>query len=332
MYKIFIGLEKSRAEKKNIKLLKKEDGTILENNQDIMTEEQLFYKELYSSKVEQHIARKEEITDYLADMTHLTLNEEEQQELGEDITEEEIWEAINQSQDNKSPGNDGFTIEFYKFFWPEIKDLLLNSYLYSYEHGSLSIAQKQAVISLIPKSGKDLTNIKNWRPISLLNTDYKILTKILANRIKKYLPKLINTDQTGFVPGRYIGTNIHKIVNISEYCQKYNIEATQINIDFEKAFDTIEWDYILESLDLFKFPKQIIKWVKILYTDISTSILNNGNLSESFKPTRGVRQGCPASPYVFVLAAETLALNSLTCICSGKSATSSKNKVPPSAA
>ena len=173
---------------------------------------------------------------------------------------------------------------------------------------SLSIGQKQAIISLIPKSGKDLTNIKNWRPISLLNTDYKILTKILANRIKKYLPKLISTDQTGFVPGRYIGTNIQKIINISEYCQINNIKATQMNIDFEKAFDTVEWDYIYKSLEFFKFPTKIVKWVKLLYTDISTSIINNGEISKSFKPSRGVRQGCPASPYVFVLTAETLAL------------------------
>ena len=84
-----------------------------------------------------------------------------------------------------------------------------------------------------------------------MNTDYKIFSKILANRIKVYLPKLINSDQTGFVPGRYIGTNIQKIINISEHCIKNNIEATQINIDFEKAFDTVEWDFINKSLEFF---------------------------------------------------------------------------------
>ena len=89
---------------------------------------------------------------------------------------------------------------------------------------------------------------------------------------------------------------------------KIRLMPTQINIDFEKAFDTVEWDYIYRSLEFFKFPSKIVKWVKLLYTDISTSIINNGEMSKSFKPGRGVRQGCPASPYIFGLTAETLAL------------------------
>ena len=99
--------------------------------------------------------------------------------------------AIQKMADNQSPGNDGFTVGFYRFFWPEIRKLLYNCYKANFENKCLSIGQKQAVMSLIPKNGKKLTQIKNWRPISLLNVDYKILTKILAEHIKNYLQKLI---------------------------------------------------------------------------------------------------------------------------------------------
>lgn len=136
------------------------------------------------------------------------LSEEEQEESNTDFELTDLEFVIKNMKNGKSPGNDGFLAEFYKIFWHDIKHLLLASFNQSYRYGVLPTSQKQGVITLLPKQGKDSRLLKNWRPISLLNTDYKILAACIANKIKPFLPKLINKDQTGFMKGRYIGENI----------------------------------------------------------------------------------------------------------------------------
>ena len=117
----------------------------------------------------------------------------------------------------KSPGTDGLPAEFYKVFWNNISDLLLNAINYGYENGQLSISQRRGIIRLIPKKDSDPHFIKNWRPITLLNSDYTISAKAIANRIKKTLPKVINEDQTGFIKGRFIGENIKLIDHLIKF-------------------------------------------------------------------------------------------------------------------
>ena len=102
------------------------------------------------------------------------------------LTENECKEALFEMKNEKSPGSDGITVEFYKMFWDKLKIFFIQSINYSFENGSLTTLQKQGLISLIPKAGKELEILSNWRPISLLNTDYKIATKAISNRIKKY--------------------------------------------------------------------------------------------------------------------------------------------------
>ena len=102
----------------------------------------------------------------------------------------------------KTPGTDGLTTEFLKNFWPELKALIVRGFNYAFASGSLSISQRRGIISLIPQKDKNKAILENLRPISLLNVDYKLLTKVLANRLEKVLPKIINSDQTGYVTGR----------------------------------------------------------------------------------------------------------------------------------
>ena len=127
------------------------------------------------------------------------------------INEIECTNALKDFKGNKTPGTDGLPAEFYRFFWPDICHDLLTSYNYAFQHGTMSISQRRGIISLIPKKAKDKTILENLRPISLLNVDYKILTKVIANRIEKTLPTLINPDQTGCVKSRYIGENVRLI-------------------------------------------------------------------------------------------------------------------------
>ena len=150
--------------------------------------------------------------------------------------------------------------------------------------------------------------IKNWRPISLLNTVYKIGSGVIANRIKKVLATLINNDQTGFIAGRYIGENIRLLFDIMEYAEENDIPGLFLLIDFEKAFDSISWNFLNNILKFFNFGESIQKWVKTFYNNIKSAVNQGGNLSEFFCIERGCRQGDPLSSYLFILCAEIMAI------------------------
>jgi len=134
---------------------------------------------------------------------------------------------------------------------------LLNSYNDSFHKGSLSITQKRGSITLIPEGDVNLTNLKNWRPISLLNVDYKLLSKALAKRMKLLLPKLIHTNQTGFISGRYRGQNIRLLSDIMEFLDSKKFQGILLFVDFEKAFDTLEWSFILKTLEAFNYGETL---------------------------------------------------------------------------
>ena len=166
-----------------------------------------------------------------------------------------------------------------------------------------------AIINLIPKKDKDLKFLKNWRPVSLLNTDYKILTKALAEKLQKVIGDIIDRDQIGYIKGRFIGESIRTIFDIKNITEKLDLGGYIALIDFEKAFDSIEWAFLLKCLKAFNFGESFISWIKILYTDIKSCVSNNGYHSETFNLSRSVRQGCPISALLFIIVAEILAIN-----------------------
>ena len=209
-------------------------------------------------------------------------------------------------KNGKSPGSDGLTTEFFKIFWNTIKSFYINSINYSYENGKLTDLQKQGVISLLHKKGKDLSSLNNWRPISLLNIDYKITSKAIANRMKSVLDTIINDSQTGFLKGRYIGENIRTIFEVIEHLNDENKPDLVFFADFEKAFDSIDHNFIFKVLTYFNFGTSFINWIKLFYNDAQSCVINNGYMSDFFKIKRGVRQGCPLSPYLFILTIEIL--------------------------
>ena len=126
-------------------------------------------------------------------------------------------------------------------------------------------------------------------------TGYKIATKCIAHRIAKVLPKLINDDQTGYVKGRYIGQNIRLINDIMKITELENIPGMAIFVDFKKAFDTVDWNFLFKTLEALNFGPQLLQWIRTFYTDCSSCVVNNGYASVFFKLQRSVRQGCPPS-------------------------------------
>jgi len=146
-----------------------------------------------------------------------------------------------------------YPVNFYKVFWDELADILIDALNYSHENGKLPISQRRGIIKLIPKKDAELNLVKNWRPLTLLNCDYKIATKALANRIKPFLQKLISHDQTGSIKNRFIGENIRFLDGVIKYTAAKNIPGLLLFLDFEKAFDTLEWPFIQRTLQHFGF-------------------------------------------------------------------------------
>jgi hypothetical protein len=157
--------------------------------------------------------------------------------------------------------------------------------------------------SLVPKKG-DKTSLKNWRPISLLNIDYKIISKVMATRLSKVMSSIISSDQTCCVPGRDIADNVLAMRDLVEFISDQNMGGYLIKIDQEKAFDRVNHNYLFKVLHRFGFPDYFIDWIKIFYTEVCSSVKINGYLSDSFPILRGIRQGCPLSALLYVLSAE----------------------------
>ena len=265
-----------------------------------------FYKQLYSSKIKRNLP----LENYFFKETQIPKLIQDDKILCEEIlTIEECAKALKQLANDKSPGSDGLTTNFYKFFWIDIRDLLYDSFIYSLKTGNLSNEQKLGVLNLLPKENKDHRFLSSWRPISLLQTDYKILTKALALRLQKVLPNIIHPDQVGYIPGRYIGENVRTLKDLMTYTATMKIPGYIVLVDFEKAFDSIEWDFLFKTLEAFNFGPKFIDWIRLLYTDISSCVGNNGYYSNYFKLTRGIRQGCPISALLFILVAEILAIS-----------------------
>lgn len=209
---------------------------------------------------------------------------------------------------NKCPGSDGLTAEFYLNFWEILQEPLLNSFLFSLERGVLSGEQRTGVISLIPKKGVDRQLISNWRPITLLNTDFKIFSKALAKRIQSCIKEVVAEEQTGFIRGRSISDNLLTTRTVIDYTEATDQSAILLQVDYTKAFDLIRWSLIFKALRMFGFGDYLIGAVKIIFNNIKTCVTNQGYSSSYFFPTKGIRQGCCVSPSLFVLSVEFLSI------------------------
>ncbi|KAG9283901.1 WD repeat-containing protein 3 isoform X1 [Astyanax mexicanus] len=220
---------------------------------------------------------------------------------------EELHSALMFMQSGKAAGPDGLPIELYKIFKDMLIPHLFNMLEEAFRIDSLPPSFSTALISTILKPGKPPTKCESYRPISLLNSDMKIVAKVIARRLEKLLPSLIHEDQNGFVVGRQAFHNLRRvlnIINIEEGCP----DAALLSLDCEKAFDRLEWPYLFDILPRFGLGQNIIKWVKLLYNRPTAAVLTNSITSKPFILTRGTRQGCPLSPLLFVMSIEPLAL------------------------
>ncbi|KAG1957228.1 hypothetical protein F2P79_007347 [Pimephales promelas] len=183
------------------------------------------------------------------------VSEDANTKLCEAMSLEELYKALQGMESGKAPGIDGLPVDFYKSFWTVLGEDLLAVLNESLVEGRLPLSCRRAVLTLLPKKG-DLTEIKNWRPVSLLCTDYKLLSKVLANRMAGVMEQVIHPDQSYCIP------------------------------DQEKAFDRVEHNYLWKTLAAFGFCQDFVEMVKMLYTDVESVLKVNGGLCTPFKETR----------------------------------------------
>ena len=300
--KYFYALEKRNYTNTVITRLKLAENVYTEDQFNILDKEKCFYESLYKSK--NIDAEKLKNSPFFNPESITPLNEDERLSCEGQITSEECYNALKDFKVGKTPGTDGFPAEFDRFFWPEINKEMTESFNFAFQSRKLSITQRTGIISLIPQKFKDKTMLDHLRPISLLNVDYKIVTKAIAKRLEKVLPSIINPDQTGYVKGRYIGENVRLIQDIIEHTNLTGKKGIALFLDFKKAFDSIEWPYLKAAINFFNFGPDILNWISIFYNDVSSCVLNNGHASSFFPLQRGVRQGCPLSGVLFVLGIE----------------------------
>lgn len=174
----------------------------------------------------------------------------------------------------------------------------------AFQQSCLPDSLRSALITLILKHNKSPTNCTSYRPISLLNTDAKIITKVMAGRLELVLPTVISPDQNGFVKNRQVFHNVRRVLNLIH--EREGAPDTAIlSLD---AFDRVEWNYLFDVLSRFGFGNYFRKWIEILYTDPMAEVSTNYLISAPFKLSRGTHQGCPLSPVLFVLAMEPFAI------------------------
>ena len=302
--KFFLNLESNRSGKTCVRRLFDCHGKIIVNSQLILSELRSFYQTLYSNQDSQDSDGI--YAELLNNVTMPKVSEASKLLCEGELSIQECYSALLKFPNGKTPGNDGLTAEFYKTFWNLLGQQLTDSLNYSYQQGELSNTQKQAIIKLIEKKDRDRRYIKNWRPISLLNVDVKIASKALALRLEKVLPDIIGNDQYAYVKGRTIFDAVRSIEDIMEYTKLREQPGIMTAFDFEKAFDSLSWNFLISTLQSFNFGNSFINWVKTLYSNISSCVLNNGFSTQLFDVQRGVRQGDPLSPYLFIIALEVL--------------------------
>lgn len=295
--KFFFSLEKANALKKRMTTLKLENGQTITDQDQIMNEQIEFYSKLYNRdpKVKFNMKLPDNVT---------KLSEDLKTELDLPLTKQELTNAVASMSNDKSPGIDGLPIEVYKILWPKIADTFYDSAIESLNSKHLLATMRTGLITIIPKKDKDPLYLKNWRSLTMLNSDYKILAKALTERINKTLPELISPDQTGFMKGRNIATNIRKVIEVIEYTKTNQIPAAIMSIDFQKCFDLISHQAIWKTLEYFNFGPNIIQWIQTMFSDFVSCIKYHGFTSKQIPIQRSVMQGSPLGPCLYLLCGQ----------------------------
>lgn len=298
----FLSLEKRNFNKKCIEYIT-EDGKCITRIDEIL------------DKFSNNLQKKYNICDnVLPDRSFIRscikdkLSHQDQLKLDADFSFLELTSALNSMRRGKTPGSNGFPVEFFRCFWQEIGPFLYRAINMSLAQSDGLRSHQEGIITLIPKKGKSPHSLKGWRPITLLNTDYKVVSTVIANRMKTVMDKIVGTAQTAYTSGRFIGENTRLLYDIIHLTIENNRPGTIMAADFEAAFESVAWSYLSLVISEMNFGPKIKQIINHLYfnTNNYSRIMLNGYLGKKINLYRGVRQGDPASGYLFNLAVSLL--------------------------
>ncbi len=298
--KFFLNLQKSRQNQNLITSIS-DNGNTYVGQKEVTEGIKKFYTELYAAK-----PREYNNDNFYENCPKLTCDQAEF--IDNELTLNELYKALQSCKDS-SPGPDGIPYIVYKHLWRLAGPIILESWKYSSKENTLPQSHYESIITLLPKEGKDIRQLKNWRPITLSNCDAKIITKALATKLSKVLEPIIDKSQTAYIPGRSVADNLRSNFFIKKYCSQNNLNTVLISLDAKKAFDSVDHQYIEETLRAYGFGKKFIDIFKLLYKNITARILVNGFQSESIKIERGVKQGDALSCAIFILCIDPLLRN-----------------------
>ncbi|KAJ3599439.1 hypothetical protein NHX12_033402 [Muraenolepis orangiensis] len=278
----FFGLEKKNGQRRVIHLLLSGTGQEITEASQIRRRAVSFYSTLYTSEYEEGETLSEGFWNGLPQVS-----EEANSQLEGPLTIQELQTALQGMQGRRAPGIDGLSVEFYRAYWDVLSNDLLDDFNESLASGSMPVSCRRAVITLLPKKG-NLQDIKNWRPVSLLCVDYKLLSKALATRLGRAVEQVIHRDQTYCVPGRSMVDNVHLIRDVLEVSSSLDINTGLISLDQEKAFDRVEHSFLWKVMEKFGFSAGFIAKIKVLYNNIESVLKFNARLDVSSSETTGL--------------------------------------------
>ena len=282
--------------------LSKDDGTEL-TDQDLIEKEIVeFYKKLYEEGDQIH---------YNNDPTFFNeivpISDQDDAAVTRRITPDELRETLHGCSDS-APGPDGIPYSIIGLLWSSFGKLLCEAWDYSLLTGELTASHKTSYLRLIPKAGKDIKKLTNWRPITLSNCDHKLITKTYSKRLCLKLASKIEERQTAYLKGRLINDNIRAIISTIDLANVEQLSGLIVALDAKKAFDSVDHNYIEKCLISFGCSR-FVGIFRILYKNLRTSIIINGKIVNGFSIKRGVKQGDALSCIIFIMCMEPLLRN-----------------------
>jgi hypothetical protein len=297
-------LQRKDWEQRHLYSIQENDGNLVTEPDQILEVvrhqyESLFISEGISYPTLRHFLRQENFP---------KLDNVQSVSLEQPFSPDEVKDALRSMQGNKTPGLDSIPIEFYWRFSSSIAIILSEMFNSIFLSGVMHNTAYIGIISLLYKGSGERSLRENWRPLTLLNVDYKIFAKVLAKRLEKVMVKLVHPDQTSSVPGRTIRDSLCHVMSVVDYAKYLGGDAMILSVDHQAAFDMVEWDFIFETLKMMNVGPLFLKLVKSIYCEnhVFSAVNVNGFISNFFSINRGIRQGCPLSPLIYVITSEVL--------------------------
>uniref|UniRef100_A0A1J3D6G7 Reverse transcriptase domain-containing protein n=1 Tax=Noccaea caerulescens TaxID=107243 RepID=A0A1J3D6G7_NOCCA len=303
--RFFHAATKNRRAQNKIRKLVDDQGREWYGEKDLGRVAESYFKSLFASE---GIGIQLEDTD-LWHSDEAMVTQEQNSSLMAPVTRTEVRMAVFDINPTKCPGPDGMNGYFYQHLWDTIGEDLFHLIEKFFQDGQIEAEMNKTNICLIPKKSGAVKMV-DFRPISLSNVAYKIIAKILAKRLKKVLPRIISDTQAAFIQGRLISDNIlvaHELLHALESKNKCAEDFIAVKTDISKAFDRVEWGFLESALRIMGFSNEWIRLLMSCVTTVSYQVLINGHPHGSIIPTRGIRQGDPLSPYLFIICSEMLA-------------------------